>query len=150
MVKCWRIHRFVLLWALSSLAHAAPLSRPQKRRNTWYTPVASAAERVLTSASELLHLRAPQFTFHMDMENAMENLADTLWSAVWTESVANRFTEANPALRFLLEQQQVDDAMPACDRFAPLQGQSRWEAAMSAIFRARSQRVVLLERRLCR
>ena len=145
MVKCWRIHRFVLLWALSSLAHAAPLSRRQKRRNTWYTPVASAAERVLTSASELLHLRAPQFTFHMDMENALENVADTLWSAVWTESVANRFTEANPALRFLLEQQQVDDAMPAGDRFAPLQGQSRWEAAMSAIFRARSQRVVPIE-----
>lgn len=122
----------------------AVLSRPAKRRNTWYEPVFTAAEKVLASASSLLHLQTPPFTFHMDHEGSREALADVLWSSAWTEGIASRFSDANPALRFLLEQQCVDEQSVA-PRFGERQGQSRWEAGIKAIFRARSDRLVPVE-----
>ena len=134
---------FALLCVLLTPA-AAVLSRPAKRRNTWYQPVASAAEKLLASASELLHLQTPAFTFHMFAEGSKEALADLLWSGSWTEGLESRFCDANPALRFLLDQQLADDQdEPA--RLRETQGQSRWEAVMSALFRARSQRLVPVE-----
>ena len=126
-------------------SNAAPLSRSAKRRNTWYHPVATAAERVLASAADLLHLKQPPFMFHMDDEQAKERLVDALWSDLWTEGIASRFTDANPALRFLLEQQTVDDDQDETRFRRELQGQSRWEPVMSALFRARSQRLVPIE-----
>ena len=132
------IRSLALLCAVLSLGDAAPLDRGRaKRRNTWYQPVLSAADSLLDRCSELLHLQTPSFAFHMDADGARESLVDALWSDGWTETVANRFTTANPALRYLLELQHVDDQPEVA--FRGLQGQSRWEAVMAAIFRARSQ-----------
>ena len=97
---------------------------------------------MLTSAAELLHLVQPPFTFHMDAAGAKESLADALWSGQWIESVASRFEMANPALKFLFEQQTLGESD---SRFAEVQGQSRWEAVMAALFRARSIRLVPIE-----
>ena len=138
------IRSLALLCAVLSLGDAAPLDRGRaKRRNTWYEPVLSAADSLLDRCSELLHLQTPSFAFHMDADGARESLVDALWSDLWTENVANRFTTANPALRYLLEMQHVDDQPEVA--FRGLQGQSRWEAVMSAIFRARSQLFVPIE-----
>ena len=134
----------VFLLALSC-GNCVPLSRPAKRRNTWYQPVASAAQKVLSGAAELLLLQQPPFVFHMDAAGAMESMADALWSNLWTESVASRFENANPALRFLFEQQTFDEDEGEATVFRELQGQSRWEAVMSALFRARSNRCVPIE-----
>ena len=133
-----------LLCVLLPAANAAPLGRQPKRRNTWYEPVLSAPERLLSRAAEALHLQAPPFTFHMFEDGSRERLVDVLWSNEWIAGVANRFSDANPALRFLFEQQLVDDQTETT-RFRELHGQSRWEAVMSALFRARSQRLVPVE-----
>ena len=134
---------FSLLCLLLAPADAV-LSRPTKRRNTWYAPVASAAEKVLSSAFQLLHLQTPPFTFHMDAEGSKEALVDALWSGLWTEGSGTRFSDANPALRYLLEQ-QVADEQEQPTRYHEQQCQSRWEAVMNALFRARSQKVVPIE-----
>ena len=143
-----KLHFRVLIALLCVLvpgANAAPLTgRHAKRRNTWYEPVASASEKLLARAAEALQLRTPPFTFHMYEDGAKESLVDALWSSEWVEHVASRFSNANPSLRFLLQQQIVDDE-PETTRFRAIQGQSRWEAVMSAIFRARSQRFVPIE-----
>ena len=53
-------------------------------------------------------------------------MIDALWAGTWAETVASRFTDANPALTELLEQQLVDDPDTAT-RFRDVQGQSRFE-----------------------
>ena len=133
-----------LLFVLASGVLAAPLGRVPKRRNEWYESVISGSERLLHRAAAALHLQTPPFTFHTFDGAAKEAMVDVLWSNAWVEGVASRFSDANPALRYLLEQQTVDDE-PEATRFRELQGQSRWEAVMSAIFRARSQRFVPIE-----
>ena len=133
-----------LLCVLVPGANAAPLGRQPKRRNTWYEPVASATEQLLARAAEALQLRTPPFVFHMLAPEGKNMLVDALWSGAWVEQVASRFSDANPSLRHFLEQQVVDDDEEST-RFRALQGQSRWEAVMSAIFRARSQRFVPIE-----
>ena len=72
------------------------------------------------------------------------SLIDELWRGTWAPAVARRFSDANPALHGLLEQQVADEADTA-PRFGALQGQSRWESVMSALFRARSQKLVPIE-----
>ena len=134
----------LLLCLLVPGANAVPLGRPVKRRNSWYVPVLSEAERVLIRAAEALHLRTPAFTFHMYDDGAKEKLVDMLWSSDWFTGIESRFSDANPALRFLLEQQIVDDDQETT-RFRGLHGQSRWEAVIAALFRARSQRYVPVE-----
>ena len=121
----------------------ATLGRPAKRRNSWYSPVATAAENLLSRAGELLHLTTPPLTFHMDNVGAKANLIDALWGSSWTEGISSRFSDANPALRFLLEQQTTDGE--ESHRFHGLQGQSRWEATMSTLLRSRSQKLVPIE-----
>ena len=133
-----------LLSVLLPAANAAPLGRPAKRRNSWYEPVLSGSERLLSRAAEALHLRAPPFTFHMNDEGSRERLVDVLWSAEWAAGIGARFSDANPALRFLFEQQLVDDE-DQTTRFRALHGQSRWEAAIVALFRARSAKLVPVE-----
>ena len=134
----------LLLCLLVPGANAVPLGRPVKRRNSWYVPVLSGAERLLVRAAEALHLRTPAFTFHMYDDGAKEKLVDLLWSSDWCTGIESRFSDANPALRFLLEQQIVDDDQETT-RFRGLHGQSRWEAVIAALFRARSQRYVPVE-----
>ena len=75
MPNCCRMLAVFLVLSLTfSSVSCAPLSRPPKRRNTWYQPVATAAEKVLSSAAELLRLQKPPFTFHMDANGAKESL----------------------------------------------------------------------------
>ena len=119
----------------------APLSRPPKRHCGVSLPSASD---MLATVTELLHINTPPFVFHSDSLEARQQLIDALWAGSWTETVRSRFSDANPALRQLLEQQMADGAETA-PRFEALQGQSRWEAVMSALFRARSQKLVPIE-----
>ena len=104
----------------------------------------SSAADMLSSLAELLHIKTPPLVFHSDSEGSRSQLIDALWSETWAATVASRFTDSNPALTELLEQQMVDDS-DASTRFRDVQGQSRWEAVMSALFRARSQKYVPIE-----
>ena len=117
------------------------LSRQPKRHRSVSLP--SAAD-VLVKAAELLHITTPPFVFHSDDPSSRTQLIDALWAGTWVETVARRFTDANPAMTQLLELQMVDDS-DTSTRFRDVQGQSRWEAVMSALFRARSQRLVPVE-----
>ena len=137
--------KHVLVAALCVAASdAGGLQRPSKRRNTWYEPVLKGAAAVLARAAEVLHLTTPSYVYDMHSEEEKLNLIDALWGTAWVESVGSRFSEANPALRYLLEEQRVDDA-EAAPRFRAVQGLSRWEAAIAAIFRARSSKIVTIE-----
>lgn len=131
----------VLLFALLFCPAEAGLSRPAKRHTSSRLPSASD---MLASVAELLHIRTPPFVYHSDSVESRHQLIDALWQGKWTDTVASRFSDANPGMVQLLEQQLVDDAETA-SRFAALQGQSRWEAVMSALFRARSQKLVPIE-----
>lgn len=137
--------RFFVAALLVAAGDAGGIGRPAKRQNTWYAPVMRGAEAVLARAAEVLHLSTPAFVYHMDDFEAKLEMIDALWGSAWVESVLHsRFTDANPALRYLLEAQRVDGADTA-PRFGALQGQSRWESAIAAIFRARSQKLVTIE-----
>ena len=104
----------------------------------------SSAGDMLVSLAELLHIRTPPFVYNSDSVGSRQELIDALWAGNWVDSVAGRFSVANPALQLLLEKQMVDDA-DTSSRFGALQGQSRWEAVLSALFRARSQRMIPIE-----
>ena len=117
------------------------LGRHPKRR---MESVGASASGLLSKAAELLHLYTPPFVYNSDNEFAKMNLIDALWAGNWVTSTDRRFTESNPALHSLLNSQTLDDAETA-PRFEALAGQSRWEAVMSALFRARSQKVVPIE-----
>ena len=117
------------------------LSREPKRHRASAGP---SAGDMLAKAAELLHINTPPFVYHSDSDVDRKTLIDELWRDTWAPAVARRFSDANPALRGLLEQQTADEAENA-PRFAALQGQSRWEAVMSALFRARSQKLVPIE-----
>ena len=99
---------------------------------------------MLVSLAELLHIRTPPFVYNSDSVGSRQEMIDALWAGDWAESVAGRFSAANPALQHLLEKQVLDDA-DTLSRFGALQGQSRWEAVMSALFRARSQKMIPIE-----
>ena len=99
---------------------------------------------MLTNLAELLHIKTPPFVYHSHSEGSRIQLIDALWSGKWAATVGRRFTDSNPALTQLLEQQMVDDS-DALTRFRDVQGQSRWEAVISALFRARSQKYVPIE-----
>ena len=132
---------FILL--LLGAGEASP-KQYKRRRNTWYVPVATAAEQVLSRAAELLHISTPPLVFHSQDDGAKNNLIDALWGQTWPETIASRFSDANPAFTFLMEQQTVDAAEEPT-RFRELQGQSRWEATIRALFRARSQQLIPIE-----
>ena len=117
------------------------LSRQPKRHRSVSLP--SAAD-VLVKAAELLHITTPPFVFHSDDPSSRTQLIDALWAGTWVETVARRFTDANPAMTQLLELQMVDDS-DTSTRFRDVQGQSCWEAVLSALFRARSKRYVPIE-----
>ena len=119
----------------------ATLARAPKRHRAGF--LASAGD-VLAKAAELLHISTPRFVFHSDEPGSRMQLIDALWTGTWGETVAGRFTDSNPALTQLLELQMVDDS-ESSTRFRAIQGQSRWEAVMSALFRARSQKYVPIE-----
>ena len=104
----------------------------------------SSAGDMLVSLAELLHIRTPPFVYNSDSVGSRQEMIDALWAGDWAESVAGRFSAANPALQHLLEKQVLDDA-DTLSRFGALQGQSRWEAVMSALFRARSQKMIPIE-----
>ena len=97
----------------------------------------SSAGDMLVSLAELLHIRTPPFVYNSDSVGSRQELIDALWAGNWVDSVAGRFSVANPALQLLLEKQMVDDA-DTSSRFGALQGQSRWEAVLSALARARA------------
>ena len=133
--------RALLSAALLCCPAEAVLSRQPKRHRP---EVVVAAGDLLSKAAELLHITLPQFVYHADSAESRHALIDALWAGTWTESVASRFSDANQALCQLFEAQLLDgDEMPA--RFRLLQGQSRWEAVMSALFRARTQKWVPIE-----
>jgi hypothetical protein len=67
---------FILL--LLGAGEASP-KQYKRRRNTWYVPVATAAEQVLSRAAELLHISSPPLVFHSQDDGAKNNLIDALW-----------------------------------------------------------------------
>ena len=80
----------------------------------------------------------------MDNPAGRVALIDKLWSGEYL-SAAGRFSEANPELVSILTQQRLDDA-EAAPRFRTLQSAlPRFEAVLSTLFRARSQKFVPLE-----
>ena len=56
----------------------------------------------------LSHRRLIVFNAREDPAAKMR-LVDALWAGDWVAGIADRFTNANPSLRYLLEQQLVDD-----------------------------------------
>ena len=144
MASSTRFRVVSVVFACLAVSHGAPLGMPAKRKNTWYVAVPDAASRVLTHAAELLHLSTPPLIFHADDNSAQRQLADALWGGDWISTIATRFSEANPALVYLLEAQRVDDS-DTTTSFGALMGQSRWESVVSAIFRARSQKWISIE-----
>ena len=117
----------------------------QRQRKRVRSSADSPSESLLSRAFELLHITTPPFVFNTKTDpGAQVALIDALWAGTWMAGVASRFTDANPALRYLLELQQVDDD-DGPTTFRPLVGQSRWEAVLSALFRARTQNNVPIE-----
>ena len=133
-----------MLVLLCSRSHATNIGRPAKRTRTQGS--ASSAEYVLARAAEFLRISTPPFVYNAKTNegDARAALADALWAGDWMARIANRFTASNPALQHLLEQQEVDDD-DGPTAFRTLQGQSRWEAVLAALFRARSQNNVPIE-----
>ena len=116
-----------------------------KRRKTSTAPSASD---MLASLAELLHISTPPFVYDGDSAGSRNDLIDALWAGTWPETVADRFEKANPALHALLEQQIADSSAAGVRiRYRALEAgsQSRWEAVLSALFRARSQKSVPIE-----
>jgi hypothetical protein len=102
-------------------------------------------EHLLSRAAEFLQITTPPFVFNAKTDpGGRLALIDALWAGTWVKEIANRFTHANPALRYLLELQEVDGDEGSTVLRA-LAGQSRWEAVMSALFRARSRNNVPIE-----
>ena len=61
-----------------------------------------SATDMLASLAELLHIKTPPFVFHSDDAGSRMQMIDALWAGTWAETVASRFTDANPALTELL------------------------------------------------
>ena len=132
----------ILLFAHTHSGHAG-LDRPRKRPSRGGT---TSAEDVLVRAAELLHIFTPPFVYNARTDPAAKiSLVDALWSGNWVAGIADRFTNANPELRYLLEQQDVDGESGAPTVFRATNGQSRWEAVLSALFRARTKNNVPIE-----
>ena len=133
----------LLMVLLCSVSVAAPIGQRQRKRVR--SSADAPSESLLSRAVELLHITTPPFVFNAKADpGAKVALIDALWAGTWMADVASRFADSNPALRYLLELQQVDnDDWPT--EFRPLAGQSRWEAVISAIFRARTQNNVPIE-----
>ena len=131
----------VLLCSVSVVVGPIGQRQPKRFRGSASAP----SESLLSRAAELLHIITPPFVFNARTDQgAKVALIDALWAGSWMTEVASRFADANPALRYLLELQEVDDD-EAPTAFRTLAGQSRWEAVMSALFRARSQNNVPIE-----
>jgi len=136
MSKC-----FVLASLLLVASASAGLHRGTKRSNSWYAPAARTAEAAIVKLTELLRLSTPtRFVYNMHNLKDKLDMVDALWRSEWAEGVGTLFTDANPDLTYLLEEQRLDGA--ADPRFRAVQGQSRWEATLVALFRARSQNIV--------
>ena len=134
----------LLLLAFSAETGAVGVrSRAPKRKNTWYQATTGSFSHLLQRAGQLLQLNSPAHVYHMDFPEQRLGLIDSLWGDALL-TLGSRFTDANPQLTELLEIQTLDDATSA-PQFHSLQGQSRFESVMSALFRARSQKQVPLE-----
>ena len=131
--------------SLALLDVNAGLSRPAKRRSAGSaSSTPTAADSIVDRVAQLLHIATPRFMYHSDIPGDRTSLIDALWSCDWTEGITNRFTAANPELTFLFEAQRVNqDEAPT--RFHTLQGQQRWEAVISSVFRGRSQKWIPIE-----
>ena len=137
MAKC-----FVLASLLLVASASAGLHRGTKRSNSWYAPAARTAEAAIVKLTELLRLSTPtRFVYNMHNLKDKLDMVDALWRSEWAEGVGTLFTDANPDLTYLLEEQRLDGA-DADPRFRAVQGQSRWEATLVALFRARSMNIV--------
>ena len=139
----WRLRLLLVLLVSLSAVEGGVGSRRAKRRNTWYEASVDTFSKILTRARETLELNTPVHVYHMDRREERTALIDALWSDALL-SVGSRFTDSNPQLNFLLEGQLLDGSNEPT-RFHQLKEQSRFEAVMSALFRARSQKVVPLE-----
>lgn len=119
------------------------LGRPEKRRSTsvGYSGE-SSAQHLLNRAAEMLHLRTPQFVYHMDNSGARESLISDLWAGALSTLPCGRFTDSNIHFAHLLQSQTLDGAVP---RLRELSTGPRFESVLSSIFRARSQKMVPLE-----
>ena len=109
-------------------------ARSQKRRNKWYTPITGSFSSLLEKTRPLLQLNSPTHVYHMDDAAARNGMIDALWTDALL-GLGSRFSTANPEMTALLTGQTLDHAESA-PQFHGLQGQSRFESVVSALFRA--------------
>lgn len=137
--------RFQLWCCVAVRRFAMPLGR-KKKRSGRYSPASrllQAGQDVLRHAADWLQLRTPALVFHMDVPADREALIDALWSDALLDSTA-RFSTQNSHLVALFSAQQLDDAGPPAFRERAF-GWPRFEHVFTALFRARSQKLVPLE-----
>jgi hypothetical protein len=98
----------ILLCSVSVVAAQRPIGQRQRKR-VRSSSAGTHAESVLSRAFELLHITTPPFVFNAKAHpGAKTALIDALWAGAWMADVASRFADSNPALRYLLELQQVE------------------------------------------
>ena len=139
MQRRWRLSPRWLWLLLATVAAGGPRHHVKKQRRHKI----DGGEGLWAKAAELLHLTTPQFVYDMYHPEDRVSLISTLWSDAW-QGIGSRFVDSNLPLVGLLDGQLLDDDASET-RFRPLQGQSRWEAVIVALFRARSNRRVPIE-----
>ena len=122
---------------------AMAIGRMHKRSSVVKSSLEKMASLVLKTA-ELLRITTPASVYHMDDPLQYNALSRQLWSGDYLHAIG-RFTDSNPGLVSLFEQQLLDDAdepsrLHQLSRLMP-----RWESVLSVLWRARSQKLVPLE-----
>ena len=105
-----RISLLLILLCSVSVAAQRPIGQRQRKR-VRSSSARTHSESVLSRAFEILHITTPPFVFNAKAHpGAKTALIDALWAGAWMADghVASRFADSNPALRYLLELQQVE------------------------------------------
>ena len=99
-------------------------------------------KRIANGVAELLRLNRPQFVYNLDSLEERQRLLNDLWSGDYSAAVGS-LSAANEHFVELLSNQS--DATNTTVRFTPLlSAWPRFEGALTAVFRARSQKTVTL------
>ena len=102
----------------------------------------SLVKRIAKSVAELLHLNRTPFVYNLDCLEDRQRLLTDLWHGDYGEAVGS-LSAANQHFIELLSHQT--DAVNTNGRFVPLStAWPRFEGALTAVFRARSQKSVTL------
>ena len=120
------------------------IGRQFKRKNAWSTSAMPTMHELLSKAADMLTLARPAHVYHADMAEDRGCMISALWSDTLL-SLGSRFSSANPALTALLEGQREEGQLLDNRFTSRAGGRSRWENALTALFRARSQKIIPLE-----